>query len=108
MSLRFDQHNAWLVRVQAPRETRPAIDRWLDKVIARDFGMPEPCLIWRGGPLFRVNESTLVRPWRFIWELETGKFAPPGAGWAWSCPNEGCCCTWEHLKYKGQYCKADS
>ena len=105
MTLILNKHG-YLVRKQKAREVRPAIDRFFDHIKELDCGMAEPCLIWQASELFRVSDTKLVRPWKFIWELMEGRFAPPGAWWAWSCPNEGTCCQWEHLKYKGQYCRS--
>jgi hypothetical protein len=104
MDIVLNQHGQF-VRKQKTREIRPAVDRFFDHIVERDCGQAEVCWIWQASELFRVNAHTLLRPWKFIYELMEGHRVPDGAGWEWSCPNPLICCQPEHLKYKGKYCQ---
>lgn len=102
-------HNAagHMVRQQAARERRGAVERFFDHITEQDSELPEPCWIWTASELFRVNDFTLMRPWRFIYELMECRRVPAGAGWSWMCGNQGRCCQPGHLAYKGRYCRLE-
>jgi hypothetical protein len=105
MELLHNRHGQ-IVRKQKAREIRPAVERFFEHVVERDCGLSEPCWIWQASELFRVNHHTLMRPWKFIYELMEGRRVPDGAGWSWECLNPLICCQPAHLKYKGQYCRS--
>lgn len=103
--LRVNAHG-FLVRQQKHRERRGAVERFFDHIQEQASDLPEPCWIWTRSELFRVDDFTLMRPWRFIYELMEGRRVPAGAGWTWRCENQGRCCQPDHLAYKGQYCRS--
>lgn len=98
--------DGYTVRQQAQRERRTAVERFFDHIAERDSGLDDPCWIWTASELFRVSDTTLMRPWRFIYELMECRRVPAGAGWSWRCSNQGRCCQPGHLAYKGRYCSA--
>jgi len=60
------------VRYHAPHPTTPALERFT-ALTRRVFNGGDPCVVFRGGDTFRVDDDTVTTPARFYWEMTNGE-----------------------------------
>lgn len=64
-------------KITVPMSTTDARERFLRHVESRDCGQDTPCRVWTGSARFRVDESTVTTPRRFLLAVAGVEF-PPG------------------------------
>lgn len=65
--MEFTTNNqGFIVKVTAPKPVTEATERFLLHIETRDCGQDTPCRIWLGSGRFRVDETTVTTPRRFL------------------------------------------
>jgi len=88
------------VRFHAPHPTKAPMRRFfaMCEAWAADK-KSDPCLVWKGGDTFRVDDDTVTTPARFYWEVYKGEKLEDGDKLRRDCKTPRC------VKHK-KLCKA--